>query len=287
MRPTLTRGAPRGAGRRGLTLVEVAIAAAVTSILGMLAYGVMMTTVTTQEDSLSMQERYHGGRVALERLRRELTMAFVSLHQAEDARTVTLFEGEGDQITFNSLSHEPLKRNAHQSDQLELSYFVKPVETSDGDRVDALVRRVKFHIDDRPGRGGREEVLVEGVRKLELEYYDNLNERWNDEWEVRIDDAIEMRARLQQFQQLRDQVDGLADSAAEGRTGAEAMLAGAAGATVAGELNAELDQAMLELMDGLFLPARVRVRLTLVDNSGFELVMETQVELPVTEPLWY
>ncbi|PIE65532.1 MAG: hypothetical protein CSA24_02540 [Deltaproteobacteria bacterium] len=257
------------------------MATAVTAILGTLSYGVMMTAISTQEDALIVQERYHAGRIALERMRRELTMAFVSLHQAEDARTVTLFEGEDDRLVFNTGAHEPLKRNVRQSDQLEVEYFTKSVETEAGDKVDALMRRVKFHIDDRPGKGGREDILVEGVRKLELEYFDEYAEDWRDEWTVRIDDAIEMRQRLKEVQAVRDQLD-------DARNDGGASVAGAAVTALAAEaIDREVDSVELELMEGLFLPARVRIHLVLVDNDDNEFHMETQVEIPMVEPLWY
>ena len=204
-------------------------------------------------------------------------MAFVSLHQAEDKRTVTLFDGKANEITFNTAAHEPLTRNARQSDQLEVGYSVESVTLEDGARADALVRRVKFHIDDDPGDGGREEVLVEGVKRLELAYFDEVREDWQDEWEVRIDDATEMRERLRQVQAVRDKVADVANDEATG----------IAGAVVAGEADKAVDSAEQELMDGLFLPARVRIRLTLTDAWGQDIVMESQVEIPMTEPLWF
>jgi len=263
--------------RRGLTLIEVMVASAVLGIMGTLAFGVLMTTISTQDDSLEVQQRYHSGRIALERMRRELTMAFVSLHQGEDKRTITLFEGKRDRITFDTAAHEPLTRNAHQSDQLEVAYYVKSMTLEDGERTDALVRRVKFHIDDNPGEGGREEVLVEGVHKLELEYFDEAREDWEDDWEVRIDDAMEMRERLRQVQAMRDKVEDVANDEATG----------AAGTIIAAEAEKTIDGAEEELMDGLFLPARVRIRLTLYDALGKDVVMEAQVEIPMTEPLWF
>lgn len=267
----------RGAGRRGLTLIEVLVATAVMALTFTLAFGVMMTTVESQNESLDMQQRYQGGRIALERLGRELSMAFVSLHQAEDKRTITLFEGERDRIVFDTAAHEPLTRNARQSDQLELAYYVKPMTLEDGTRTDALVRRVKFHIDDRPGDEGREEVLVEGVRKLELEYFNDIQEDWESDWEVQIDDAQDMRERLRQVQQLRDAVEDLGSD----------DTSGLAGAVVAGEADKQIEGAEQELMDGLFLPSRVRIRLTLEGIGDTPIVMETQVEIPMTEPLWF
>lgn len=276
-----TSDSRRTAGQRGLTLIEVAMAAAITAIIGTLSYGALNATITTQEEALLIQERFHSARITLDRMKRELTMAFVSLHQAEDKRTITIFEGEKNKIVFDTAAYEPLERDAHQSDQLELAYYVKAVNNRFGDRVDALVRRVKYHVDDRPGEGGREEVVVEGVTKLELEYYDPIREDWRGDWSVRVDDAADMRTKLKQIQQIRDKIDDVVND--EGHDLATAAVAASAGV----DANKEIDKVSADVMDGMFLPARVRIRLTFQDSDGDDISMETQVEIPMTEPLWY
>lgn len=274
---------PTRRAERGMTLIEVMVAVAIWALMGTMVAGIMFSTISTQQRVLDLQARYHGGRVALDRLRRELTMAFVSLHQAEDKRTRTVFLGEGNRIVFDTAAHEPLTRDAKQSDQLEVEYRVDTVTGKNGDKVRALIRKVKFHIDDRPGSGGREEILVEGVKDLELSYFDKNRESWTDDWDVEIDDAVEMRERLKQVQQARDAVDDVRES--EGQNLVESatnVVAADAGEKV-------IDEAQAELMDGLFLPSRVQVRLVLEDPEDEleEHVLETQVEITMIEPLWY
>jgi hypothetical protein len=252
---------------------------AVWAILGTLVAGIMFSTVSTQQTVLDLQGRFHAGRVALDRLRKELTMAFVSLHQAEDKRTRTAFIGEANSVLFDTAAHEPLTRNARQSDQLEVEYRVDTIKGRDGRPVKALIRRVKFYIDDRPGSGGREEVLVEGVKELELEYFDKFRESWTKDWDVEIDDAFEMRERLKEVQATRDAIDDVREDEA---TGVGGVLA-------ADEADEVVDEAQSDLMDGLFLPSRVKVRLVLEDPDEVDIehVLETQVEITMVEPLWY
>ncbi|MFT7578999.1 MAG: general secretion pathway protein J [Myxococcota bacterium] len=252
-----------------MTLIEVTVAIFLVAVLGTTAASITWSTIQTQEDALVLHERYHMGRVAMTRLKRELSMAFVSLHQADDARTQTVFDGEDDRLLFATKAHEPVRRDAHQSDQLELEYFVN--------KDQQLMRRVKFHIDDRPGKGGRVDIVAEGVRSLEFEYYDELNEDWRDDWKVEIDDAAEMRERLKLLQEERDKAEEVRSDDASG-------LAGVVAADAADEV---IDDVASELSDGLLLPSRVKIRLTLLDNREKELVTETQVEIPMVEPLWY
>lgn len=266
------------ADERGMTLIEIMVASISLVILGSLSYGIVHTAIITQTEAQSITDRHGAARLAVQRIKRELTMAFVSLHQAEDQRTQTVFEGERDSLTFNTKAHEPLSRNSRQSDQLEVGYTVRSIQKRNGSTVDALVRRVKYHIDDRPGEGGREEILAEGVRKLEFEYYDEFREDWTDEWEVRIEDAVEMRQRLKEVQAVRDQLEDLRDDESSGVAGVAVAAAG----------EEEVDDAEFELLDGMFLPSRVRVRITLDDEDrNYEVVVEVQVEIPMTEPLWY
>ncbi|MCC6620252.1 MAG: prepilin-type N-terminal cleavage/methylation domain-containing protein [Deltaproteobacteria bacterium] len=272
-------GSASRASARGMTLLEVMVASGLASMLGILAYGVIMTTVEVQDDGLYMQNNFNAGRVAVERLRKELTMAFVSLHQAEDKRTKTLFVGEKDNLVFNTSAHEPLTRDSRTSDQLEVEYRLARVRSSYDSEVytEALVRRVKYHIDDAPGRGGYEEILVEGVKEFELAYFDKFREDWTGEWDVTIDDAVEMRVRMKELQQLRDTVEGVRDDESTG----------VAGVVVADEAEKQIDEAELELLDGMILPSRVRITLVLEDRDGYTFPMQTQVEITMTEPLWY
>lgn len=273
------RGLGRLRDQRGMTLIEVMVASALWVLTGTLIAGIMFSTLTTQQGILDLQGRYHGGRVALDRLRKELTTAFVSLHQSDEKRTRTLFLGESNGITFNTSSYEPMQRNSRQSDQLEVEYRVGNARNSAGLTVKGLIRRVKYHIDDRPGRGGREELLVEGVRSLELEYYDENRESWRSDWDVEVEDAVEMRARLQQLNAVREHAEGVSEDPA----------AGVAGVIAAKVVDDKVDEAQLELMEGMVLPSRVRIRLVLEDpeDEDEEHVLETQVEITMIMPLWY
>lgn len=262
-----------------MTLIEVAVAVAVLSMMGMLAYGGLSISLRSQTEMGQLQERYHTARITLERIKRELSMAFVSLHQAEDKRTVTFFEGEEDHIAFVTSAHEPFRKNAHESDQIEVEYRLDVV---DGQRV--IVRRMKLHIDDSPGKGGREEVVAVGVKELEFAYYDKERESWEKDWEVEIDDAAEKRAQLKLVRQLAEDIQGEADAAADNGN----PLAATAAELISEKL---ADEQQLETLDNLFLPPRVRIRIVLEptdeDDNNREYLLETQVEIPMVEPLWY
>ena len=259
--------------RPGMTLLEILVAVALLGMMGMLVYGSLAITIRSQRQAEVLQERYHSARVFLQRIKRELTSSFVSLHQADDQRTKTGFMGETDQIIFNTSAYEPIRRNAHESDQVEVEYRLD----RDEDGEPAIIRRMKHHIDDRFGKGGEEEVIIRGVKDFELSYYDLEKEDWRSDWDVTIEDAQEKRQLLKLIQNQREAVEDLRND----------QETGVAGVVAAEAMDKLVDEAETEAMDQLFLPDRIRIRLVLEDANGREFLLETQTELRVTEPLWY
>ncbi len=263
--------------RRGMTLIEVAVAMAVLGMVGILAYGGLAITLKSQKRADVLHERYHAARVFLTRFKRELSMAYVSLHQSEEKQTVTIFQGESDSVIFNTSSHEPIHRGVDESDQLEVEYRLDRDE--DGNR--AIIRRVKYFIDDRPGRGGIEQVAVRGVHDFDMEYFDEMKEDWRSDWDVLIEDAEQKRDDMKLLLQAREEIEAIRnDDSGNVVDSLGRELAASKGESV-------IDKIENEVLDQLFLPERIRIRLVLMDDEDRKYPMETQVELMVTEPLWY
>lgn len=174
----------------GFTLVELLIAVGITGIITVLVYGSFARTFDTREFVLKSQERYHTVRVALERMSREISMAFVYDCREVDTSTgerrhKTLFkverDGKIDRMVFSSFSHLRLFKNANESDQNVLSYY------SEGDPEDSsitnLVRREKTRIDGEPEEGGEALVLCPDIESLRFELWDEEKEDWAEEWD--------------------------------------------------------------------------------------------------------
>jgi general secretion pathway protein J len=175
--------------KRGFTLLEIMLAVAVLALVGTMIYGGFSQTALNKariEEDVEQSRIVH---MALERLARELTMAFVSTHvnPSLDLRVVnTAFIGKDnekdDRIDFTSFSHRRLYRNARESDQNELSYFV--TEHPDEPGMQVLARREQNRIDDDPRRGGKSQILVENVEEFNLEYFDPLLTDWVQTWDT-------------------------------------------------------------------------------------------------------
>jgi len=175
--------------RRGFTLLEVILAVTVLALISTMIYGGFSQTALNKariEQDVDHSRVIH---MALGRMTRELSMAFVSTHvnRSLDLRVSnTAFigsdNGREDRIDFTSFSHRRLYRNARESDQNEISYFV--TEHPDDPGMSVLARREQNRIDDDPRRGGKSQILVENVEEFSVDYYDPLLSEWVATWDT-------------------------------------------------------------------------------------------------------
>jgi general secretion pathway protein J len=171
-----------------MTLIEVMIAMTIFAAAGALVYGGFAQTARAKQKLESQLNRYHELSSALERMVRELSMAYVSMHTnpLSSLRSMrTAFVGKdsgfGDRVDFTSVSHTRIFRDAKESDQCEISYFVTNDPKGKG-RV--LARRMQPRVDADPGQGGRVEILLEDVLEFELSYLDPTNWEWQTSWDT-------------------------------------------------------------------------------------------------------
>jgi general secretion pathway protein J len=174
--------------RAGMTLIEVMVAMSMFAAVGALVYGGFAQTSRAKKVLEGELDRYHEIRVTLERMVKELSMAYVSIHQNQSASLQTMRtqlvgkdSGFGDRLDFTSLSHTRLYRDAKESDQNELSYFLTDAPDGDGK---VLARRMQPRIDDHPDEGGRVEIMLENVLEFDVEYLDPVTWEWLKSWDT-------------------------------------------------------------------------------------------------------
>jgi len=171
---------------RGFTLIEVMIAVGITAVIGVMVMGSFQRTYGAKELTETQDERFTSVRIALTRLAREVSEAYLS-DQFDHKRyrdAPTIFRGKDggdrDDLLFATMSHERLVRDAKESDQAVVQYTVD----SDPDRQGelALFRREKPRIDDEPERGGSRAVVCEHVTRFDVQYWDWKRQEWAREW---------------------------------------------------------------------------------------------------------
>jgi general secretion pathway protein J len=180
-------------GQRGLTLIEAMVSLGVLALIGSLIYGAFDGMSRSRKGITQMNDRYHQGRAAIQRMAREIQAAFVSKHGdysnstslvAQQVRKTAFIgqdEGSFDRLDFTSFAHRRLARDAHESDQCEIGYFGAP--NRDTGATD-LVRREDKYLDMEPGKGGVVNVLVEDVQSFQISYYDDTLNEWLDSWDT-------------------------------------------------------------------------------------------------------
>jgi general secretion pathway protein J len=176
--------------RRGFTLMEVVIAIAITAFIGVVI-GVSFNTTIQNKDIIEGQaEHYRMLRAAMGRMVREIGAAYVSdrydpkrYRDAYDRPTN--FIGTREKLMFSTLAHQRLYADAKESDQMIVEYQVKSSPDPKAKGRNDLVRREKVLLEERMERGGTEDSLFEGAKKIEFQYWNSERKQWEDEWDTR------------------------------------------------------------------------------------------------------
>lgn len=148
----------------------------------------MALSFETKDKVTQVNDRYHEGRVIVSRIARELRMAFLRAEVPRESReeepaVITRFKGEENELYFASTSHVRIYAGTRESDQCEIAYFLGRSKTDNGYRGRTLFRRESRWIDDTPDKGGFIWPVVDGVKSLKFEYWDDEKEIGNDAWQ--------------------------------------------------------------------------------------------------------
>jgi len=192
-RRPLRRGGSQSS-RSGFTLIEIILSISILALMMAVAWGSYASATSSQQRMQDINGRLHGVEQAMNRMVRELSMAFITSHGSEETqleiRYKTGFYGENDRIDFTSMGYVRMFRDDKVGDQSEISYYVKRVRNDAGDLVPSLVRREDAPIDDDPQKGGTIMTLLENVESFRLEYWDDQkagvsvgSDGWVDEWD--------------------------------------------------------------------------------------------------------
>lgn len=179
----------RATKQRGVTLIEMMVAMAILAIVATLMYTGFTQTSRNKKRIEAELDRAHEVRMGVERIAREMSMAFVSAQgnpdqtlQAVKTAFIAKEAGGGSQVDFTSFSHKRLYRDAHESDQNEIGYYL--ASDPDDSRIKVLARREQNRIDDDPEKGGRTQIMIRDVTGFELAYLEPLTGEWVTTWDT-------------------------------------------------------------------------------------------------------
>lgn len=193
----------------GFTLLEVMIALAILAAMSLAIFSVTSQTLTSKGMTEDRDEFNHSVTLALGKMNDDLAMAFVV--KSKELLGVQFdgeyaFVGKEDRVDFISFSHARYIKNARESDMAEISYYLVPDEEDQEKKV--LMRRESPVLDKNLEEGGSAFPLLEGVRNLKIEYYDEKGKEWKKEWDTKsVESGLKLPAliRVQVEIQLPDE----------------------------------------------------------------------------------
>ncbi len=175
--------------QRGMTLLEILVSLAILAMVALLIYGAFDSMSRGKKGEAMRAERARQGREALLRITRELSSAYLSMHQPTNLALVTArtaFVGQNstpfDRLDFTAFAHRRLTKDAKESDECEVGYFV--AEDPDVSGKMDLVRREQTPIDLEPLKGGVVNVLAEDVEGFDVRYLDPMTSLWTETWDT-------------------------------------------------------------------------------------------------------
>lgn len=179
---------------RGFSLIELVIAMAITATIAVMTIGAFRGVDRAKQLARSQGDRYSAARLALTRLSREVSMAFLSDNFDQNRyrnERVTLFVGRETELLFTTMAHQRLYRDVKESDQSVVGYVLEADPENSGEQ--ALFRREKPRLDDEPDRGGRKDLVADHLTSFRIRYWDTKRNDWAREWTTKsVDHANEL-----------------------------------------------------------------------------------------------
>jgi general secretion pathway protein J len=172
-----------------MTLLEVLVSLGVLTMISLLIYGAFDSLSRGRKGEAIRVDRARQGRDAMDRITHEMQGAFLSMHNPQNISLVTrqtafiaTNNSTFDRIDFATFAHRRVEREAKESDQAEVGYFV--VKDPDHDEKMDLVRREQAPPDYEPKKGGVVNVLAEDVELFDIRFLDPLSSQWVESWDT-------------------------------------------------------------------------------------------------------
>jgi general secretion pathway protein J len=177
--------------------MEVVIAMAITAGMALMTVGAFRQVDRAHEITRDQGDRLAGARLALSRMSREVSMAFISDHYDTNRlrERPTAFIGREENLLFCTFAHERLAQDARESDQSAVEYTLESDPEHSGER--ALFRREKVRMDEELDRGGRKDLVADHLASLRFQYWDAKKNEWVREWSTRsVDHPSDLPTRV-------------------------------------------------------------------------------------------
>ena len=192
-----------------MTLVEVMVAIAVLAIISVLT-GMTISGALKAREALSYNDdMQQSARVALNKISRELQLAYLSFNRSTPNTYRTVFLAKDtdpvDTLWFATLAHHRLYRNSRECDQAEVTIWAEDDPNLPGHYV--LMHRESPRIDNEPGKDGVVYPLAYGVRQFIVRYLNPQTCLWQEEWDSTSGDQMDTLPRAAQVVLILSSID--------------------------------------------------------------------------------
>lgn len=177
----------------GFTLMEVMVSMAIIAGMVTLIWGSFSISSRTKKKVEEIEERYHQIRLAMNRMAREISMAYLSKNdQMGTTNPRTLFVSQQsssvDELMFSNMAHLRMEEDAKESDQCVIRYY--PAADPENRSQTNLMRRESRRLgDQKPGEEGPAYIMLEDVEELHFEFFDVAAHEWKEIWNTRSADG--------------------------------------------------------------------------------------------------
>lgn len=174
----------------GFTLIEVMVSIGILSSITVLLWASSQGTFRIKSNVESKMARYRVARLAMDRMLRDVQMAFLSGNSIVGTEQTprTFFDGvrrtDIDELRFSYFGHQRLYSESKEGDTAAVAYFGQR-DKSDGRKFNLWrkeTRRLQTDRIDNNNVAGEAEVIADDVVRLEISYYEPVRKEWVDTW---------------------------------------------------------------------------------------------------------
>lgn len=162
----------------GFSLIELMVAMVLMAMMGTLLMTSINSSIKARDKVEEISGRYQMVRQAMTRMSREISMAYLSKHiNLLDPTYITQFRGKKDSLYFSAFGNVVRQKDAKESDEQVLGFYLLE---KDGKKN--LMRKHQANLNLDVESGGRAQILCPDVQKLEFSYFDEQQNKWEEEW---------------------------------------------------------------------------------------------------------
>ena len=170
-------------GRRGFTLIEVIVSLVLVAGIAAFTFSSLRSTFTMRDFMERQDATDRSARVALQKIERELRLAFLTKNTTAVNTYRSVFvgknNGDADTLWFATFAHRRMYHGTPEGDQAEITIWT---DGSDDGETKILYHRESARIDEDPDSDGTILPLASGVVKFDLDFLDSTTGDWSEEW---------------------------------------------------------------------------------------------------------